>query len=64
LRLVFSQGETKSFTLRDELGPQTLSIEPPLRAYWVQLIIDDVFPGSKYTDTAITKLSVASERVR
>jgi uncharacterized caspase-like protein len=64
LRLVFSQGETKSFTLRDELGPQTLSIDPPLKAYWIQLIIDEVFPGSKYTDTAISKLFVASERLR
>jgi len=64
LRLVFSQGETKSFTLRDELGPQTLSIEPPLKAFWIQLIIDDVFPGSKYTDTAISKLFVASDRLR
>jgi hypothetical protein len=64
LRLVFSQGETKSFALRDELGPQTLSIDPPLKAYWIQLIIDDVFPGNKYTDTAISKLFVASDRLR
>ncbi|MGP0093877.1 MAG: caspase family protein [Xanthobacteraceae bacterium] len=64
LRLVFSQGETKSFTLRDELGPQTLPIDPPLKAFWIQLIIDEVFPGKQYTDTAISKLFVASERLR
>jgi len=63
LRAVFSQGETQTFTLRDRLGSELLMLPKPVRAYWVKLIIDDVWAGNKYTDTAITKLLVSSERV-
>jgi hypothetical protein len=35
-----------------------------LKAYWTELIIDDTFPGKQYTDTAISKLFVASEQLR
>ena len=33
----------------------------PVKAYWVKFIIDDVWAGNKYTDTAMTKLVVNSE---
>jgi len=61
LRLVFSQGETQVVTLQDGMDQQTLQLERPVRAYWVQFVIEDVYPGSTYTDTALTKLWVTSD---
>ena len=61
LRLVFSQGETHVVTLQDGMDLQTLQLERPVRAYWVQFVIEDVYPGSTYTDTALTKLFVTSD---
>ncbi|MCU1376964.1 MAG: hypothetical protein JWO68_4250, partial [Actinomycetia bacterium] len=63
LRAVFSPGDSMSFTLQDRQGAQTLTLDRPVRAYWVQLIIDDVYPGSRYTDTALSKVLVTSERL-
>lgn len=63
LRAVFSQGETQTFTLRDRLGSEVLTLPTPVRAYWVKFIIEDVWAGNTYADTAITKLVVSSERV-
>ncbi|WP_201159391.1 discoidin domain-containing protein, partial [Rhodoplanes elegans] len=64
LRLVFSNGETRSVTLQDRLGPQTVTLDRPVRAHWVQLVIDRTYRGTRYTDTAISKLTVVSERAR
>jgi hypothetical protein len=63
LRAVFSSGETMNFTLQDRQGGQTLTLDRPLHAYWMQLVIDDVYPGSRFTDTALSKVLVTSERV-
>ena len=64
LRAVFSQGETQTFVLKDRLGSELFDLPKPVKAYWVKFIIDDVWAGKKYTDTAITKLLVSSERVQ
>ncbi|MFD2183129.1 NADase-type glycan-binding domain-containing protein [Rhodoplanes azumiensis] len=64
LRLVFSTGETRSVTLQDRLGPQTVTLDRPVRAHWVQLVIDRTYRGTRYTDTALSKLTVLSERAR
>ncbi len=61
LRAVFSQGETQTLTLQDRNGSDTLTLPKPVKAYWVKFIIDDVWAGNRYTDTAITKLVVNSE---
>ena len=49
----------------DAAGSKRLGISStlpkPVKAYWVKFIIDDVWAGNKYTDTAITKLVVNSE---
>jgi hypothetical protein len=29
----------------------------------VQFVIDDVYPGNRYTDTALSRLLVAADRV-
>jgi hypothetical protein len=62
LRAVFSQGESRSFPLQDKLGAQVISLDRPIKASWVQFVIDEVYPGSKYTDTALSRLLVTSER--
>jgi hypothetical protein len=64
LRVVFSQGETQTFGLRDRMGSEVLTLPTPIRAYWIKFIIDDVWAGNKYPDTAITKLLVSSEPAR
>ncbi len=64
LRLIFSQGETKVVEVEDRRGEQTIELDHPIRAYWVKFLIEDVFPGWKYPDTAISKLLVASEPVQ
>jgi hypothetical protein len=64
LRLVFSQGETRTLTLADNMDLQKIALDPAVSATWVQFIIDDVYPGSAYSDTAITKLWVTADPVR
>jgi uncharacterized caspase-like protein len=61
MTLVFSNGERKTVSLQDQFGQQTISLDRPIRARWIQFIIDDVYPGNKYQDTAISKLSVAAQ---
>ena len=47
LRVVFSHGESRTFTLQDQLGAQTLTLDRPIKAYWAQFIIDDVYAGQQ-----------------
>jgi hypothetical protein len=63
LRVMFSQGETQTLSLPDRLGSEQISLPKPVKAYWMKFIIDDVWAGNRYTDTAITKLVVSSERM-
>jgi hypothetical protein len=55
-----SQGHSETLTLADRFGTQHLTFAASAPATWVQIVIRDVYPGSKYTDTAISKLSVES----
>ena len=64
LRLGFSQGQSKIITLADRDGAQTFTFDAPIDAYWIQFVIDDVYPGSKYPDTAIAKLFVTSDQAQ
>lgn len=64
IRVLFSGGESQIFILDDKLSAQLLTLRPQVSAYWMQFIIDDVWAGNKYTDTAITKLLVNSDPVQ
>ena len=64
IRVLFSGGESQTFILDDKLSAQLLMLRPPVSAHWMQFIIDDVWAGNKYTDTAITKLLVNSDPVQ
>jgi len=60
IEVAFSQGRRETISLADRFGTQTISFATPTVASWIQLTIKDVFPGTKYTDTAISKLFVQS----
>lgn len=61
LRIEFSGGQSRNVTLRDSMDEQSLQIEPPVRAHWVKFVIEDVYAGSKYQDTAISKLYIVAD---
>ena len=60
IEVAFSQGRRETISLADRFGTQNFSFATPTVASWIQLTIKDVFPGTKYTDTAISKLFVQS----
>lgn len=60
IEVLFSQGRRETIPLADRFGLQNLNFATPTVASWVQLVIKDVYPGVKYTDTAISKLYVQS----
>lgn len=64
LRVVFSGGETHSFTLEDRITVQSLTLAKPVQSYWVKFVIEEVWAGNKYKDTAVTKLRVNSDLVQ
>jgi hypothetical protein len=59
---MFSSGESLVRSLDDKFGTQTISLDRAINAYWVQVVVEDVYRGSKYSDTAVTKLLVNSAR--
>jgi hypothetical protein len=61
IELRFSSGESIDATLKDVPGPQHLALDQPINAKWIELIIRSVYPGSKYSDTAINALSVDAQ---
>jgi hypothetical protein len=63
LRLSSSNGETSSLNVADQDGMQRVALDHPMRAEWLQIIVDDLFPGSREPDVAISELRVISERM-
>ncbi len=61
IELRFSTGDSLQATLKDAPGAQQLALSSPVDAKWVELIIRSVYPGSKYSDTAINELGVDAE---
>jgi hypothetical protein len=64
LLLQTSSGERIPLELDDRPGVQTWTMNKPVDAQWLKFTIDDVYPGSRYSDTALSKLTVNSERIR
>jgi hypothetical protein len=56
VELRFSNGDSMDATLSDVLGAQSVSLNRPERTKWVQIIIRSVYPGWKYSDTAINEI--------
>lgn len=58
LRAEFSNGHTMTLRPQDEITTESFRVDPGVKAYWVKFTIEAVYPGNKYTDTAIGKLNV------
>jgi hypothetical protein len=61
VELRFSTGDSFPATLTDKMGEQRVSLNRPVKAKWVQLIIRSVYPGWKYSDTALNELRVDAQ---
>jgi hypothetical protein len=58
--VAFSDGSRASYVLADQTGTQTLKVDPPVKASWLQLTIAEIYPGRKYLDTAISSIEIQS----
>jgi hypothetical protein len=59
VRVVFSDGTEQDFRLDDTAGTQRLTLDTPVTASWVQIIITDIYPGWKYPDeTAMSRVVI------
>lgn len=54
--LRLSDGSSQTINLLDDMRADRISFGTPLEASWMELEIDTVFNGSKYTDTALSEL--------
>ena len=61
IELRFSTGDSLQATLKDAPDSQQVELSSPVNAKWVELIIRSVYPGSKYSDTAINEIGVDAE---
>jgi hypothetical protein len=61
LEILLSTGKTLRRTLQDTDQPQIVSLNGAGPARWLQLRIVSVYPGSKYSDTAISELRVDAD---
>jgi hypothetical protein len=61
VRLMFSSGESLVRPLDDRFGTQSITLGRAINAYWVQIVVEDIYRGV-HSDTAITKLLVNTER--
>jgi hypothetical protein len=58
IEIDFSNGDSLQTTLSDTRGEQRVSLNRPVTAKWLRITIRSVYPGSKYTDAAISELRV------
>jgi hypothetical protein len=50
-----------SYVLEDRTGVQDIPVSFDQPATWVQVTILSVYPGWKYTDTAVTEFAVITD---
>lgn len=59
IELIFSDGSAQEFGLADSgLTEQEIQLSAPVNSSSVTLVIRDVYPGTKYEDTAITEFGM------
>jgi uncharacterized caspase-like protein len=51
-----SDGKTLEVSLQDVRGSSRVDFNPPIRSSWLELRLKDVYPGTKFKDTAISEL--------
>ena len=54
-RVTLSSGDSQVISLPDTMRASTFNFAQPVETTWVELQIESVFPGSKYTDTAVSE---------
>lgn len=54
-RVTLSSGDTQVISLPDTMRASSFSFAQPVETTWLELQIETVFPGSKYTDTAVSE---------
>ena len=62
LRLVSSNGDSASVSLGDSDGAQRIPLVRPLHGDWVQVFIDELYPGVAEADVAISELRILFEK--
>ena len=55
--LIFSDGTRASVELFDEMRLQTVRLSAPVKTSSLRLIVEEVYPGAQYDDTAIAEIS-------
>ncbi|MCR9056357.1 MAG: caspase family protein [Rhodobacteraceae bacterium] len=55
-RLTLSNGDSQIISLPDTMATSSFSFAQPVETTWLELQIETVFSGSKYTDTALSEL--------
>lgn len=55
-RVILSNGDSQIISLPDTMRTSSYSFAQPVETTWLEIQIETVFPGSKYTDTAISEL--------
>jgi hypothetical protein len=58
IRFEFANGVSQTATLADAAQLQPVEVRPSVRSAWVRLVIESVYPGSRWTDTAISEVQV------
>jgi len=53
-----SNGFTRRIRLSDKRGWQTLNLPPLGAVTWIMLKVESVYPGIKYTDTAVSEIAL------
>ncbi|PIU67790.1 MAG: hypothetical protein COS84_03460 [Armatimonadetes bacterium CG07_land_8_20_14_0_80_40_9] len=61
--LIFSDGTSRLVKFKDSREMQYIYFSPPVKTSFVKLVIEDIFPGSKYDDTAISEIEVWGDRL-
>jgi hypothetical protein len=56
LEATTSDGQTLTVSLQDVRGASRVDFKPTIKTEWLELRIREVFPGTKYKDTAISEL--------
>lgn len=56
IRVEFSDGSTQSMTLQDLMQEQVVTFSAPVDTSYVTIVIESVYEGNKYEDTAISEV--------
>ena len=58
ITVIFSDGSSQRMELSDINGPQKITFGKPVNTSSIRFVIDSVYPGNKYQDTAVSEISL------